>query len=51
MPGIIIGAIILAYTIFVIYKRVKDLKAGKSCCGDSCSSCSGCSSKDKCGVK
>lgn len=41
----IIGALIVAYTVFIIYKKVKDTKAGKSCC----SGCSGCPSRDKCG--
>ncbi len=44
MPGIIIGTLIIGYTIFVIYKKSKDLKAGKSCCGG----CSDCSMKGKC---
>ncbi len=44
MAGIIIVAIILAYTGFVIYKKSKDVKAGKSCCGG----CSSCPMKDKC---
>ena len=46
MINYIIGAIILAYAIFVIVRHVKNKKAGKSCCGcgGSCSSgCSGCS--------
>lgn len=48
MPGIILGVIILAYTGFVIYKKAKDLKEGKSCCGGECPSCS---SKEKCSPK
>jgi len=45
MPGIIIGILILGYTGYVIYKKGRDLKAGKSCCGG----CSSCAFKDKCG--
>lgn len=41
----IIGALILAYTGFIIYKKAKDVKDGKSCC----SGCSGCPSREKCG--
>jgi hypothetical protein len=47
MPGIIIGALILGYTGFIIYKKVKDLKAGKTCCGG----CSSCPSQEKCDSK
>jgi hypothetical protein len=47
MPGIILGIIILAYTGYIIYKKTKDLKEGKSCCGG----CSSCSSKEKCNTK
>jgi len=42
--AIIIGALILGYTGYVIYRKVKDVKEGKSCCG----SCSSCPSKGKC---
>lgn len=45
MAGIIIVMLILMYTGFIIYKRTKDIKAGKSCCGG----CSSCPSKGKCG--
>ncbi len=45
MVEIIIAVIILGYTGFVIYRKGKDLKAGKSCCGG----CSGCSAREKCG--
>jgi hypothetical protein len=56
MVGYILGAIVLAYTIFIIYKKVKDAKAGKSCCsgcdscqrGDSCQGSDSSSSKEKC---
>ncbi|NLL00704.1 MAG: FeoB-associated Cys-rich membrane protein [Clostridiales bacterium] len=41
----IIGALIAAYTGFIIYKKIKDFRAGKSCC----SGCSSCPSKEKCG--
>ncbi|MDD3172384.1 MAG: FeoB-associated Cys-rich membrane protein [Herbinix sp.] len=44
MIGIVLGAFIIGYTGFVIYKKTKDIKAGKSCCGG----CSSCSSKNKC---
>ncbi len=40
----IIGALLALYTGYVIYKKVKDIKAGKFCsCG-----CSDCPSKSKC---
>lgn len=42
----VIGTIILGYTGFIIYKRIKDVKAGKSCC----SGCSGCPSRNRCGM-
>lgn len=45
MVEYIIGAVIVAYTGYVIYKKTKDIKAGKSCCGG----CSSCQSKGKCG--
>ncbi|HHU74421.1 MAG TPA: FeoB-associated Cys-rich membrane protein [Clostridiales bacterium] len=44
MPGIIIGILIVAYTGFIIYRKSKDIKEGKSCC----SGCSSCPSKEKC---
>ncbi|HHU70433.1 MAG TPA: FeoB-associated Cys-rich membrane protein [Clostridiales bacterium] len=44
MVPYIIGALILGYTGFVVYKKAKDVKAGKSCC----SSCSGCPIEGKC---
>ncbi|MBH1940348.1 FeoB-associated Cys-rich membrane protein [Mobilitalea sibirica] len=44
MPAIILIALILSYTGFIIYKKTKDLKEGKSCCGG----CSSCSSKGEC---
>ncbi len=47
MPGIILGVIILTYTGYVIYKKTKNLKEGKGCCGG----CSSCASKGKCGTK
>ncbi len=47
MAGIVLGAVIIAYTGFVIYKKTKDMKAGKSCCGG----CTSCSSKEKCSIK
>lgn len=45
MAPIILAVLILGYTAFVIYKKAKDIKAGKSCC----SGCDGCPSKGKCG--
>ncbi len=45
MVELLIAAAIVGYTGFVIYKRGKDLKAGKSCCGG----CGNCSAKEKCG--
>ncbi|MGF7143713.1 hypothetical protein HNQ56_002140 [Anaerotaenia torta] len=45
MPGIILIVLILGYTGFVIYRKTRNIKEGKSCC-DGCSSCG---SKDKCG--
>lgn len=44
MAGYLIGAVILAYTGYIIYKKTKDVKAGKSCCGG----CDNCQSKNKC---
>lgn len=44
MAPYIIGALILGYTAFIIFKKAKDVKQGKSCC-DGCSSCS---SRAKC---
>lgn len=41
----VIGALIIAYTAFIVYKKVKDIRAGKSCC----SGCSGCPAREKCG--
>ncbi len=39
MAPYIFGAIILGYTGFVIYRKMKDAKEGKSCCDRGCSSC------------
>lgn len=44
MVEVIIGTLIVGYTGFVIYRKSKDVKEGKSCC----SNCSSCPSKDKC---
>jgi hypothetical protein len=44
MAEFIIGALILGYTGFVIFRKAKDVKEGKSCCSE----CSSCPSKDKC---
>jgi hypothetical protein len=44
MAGIVIAVLILGYTGFVIYRKTKDMKAGKTCCGG----CSSCPSKGKC---
>ncbi|TAH71182.1 MAG: FeoB-associated Cys-rich membrane protein, partial [Anaerolineaceae bacterium] len=43
MTTYVIGALILGYTGFIIYKKAKDIKAGKSCC----SGCAGCHSREK----
>lgn len=45
MVTYIILALILGYTGFIIYRKIKDVKAGKSCC----SGCSACPAKGKCG--
>jgi hypothetical protein len=45
MVAYVLGALILGYTGFIIYRKAKDVKAGKSCC----SGCSGCPSKEVCG--
>ena len=45
MAELMIGAVIVGYAGFVIYRKVKDLKAGKSCCGG----CNGCGDRNKCG--
>lgn len=45
MMTYVILALILAYTALIIYRKIKDVKAGRSCC----SGCSGCPVKDKCG--
>jgi hypothetical protein len=52
---ILLGGSIITYTGYIVYKRFKDLKAGKSCCGGNssnsgCSSCASCASKGKCGM-
>ncbi|NLJ90545.1 MAG: FeoB-associated Cys-rich membrane protein [Clostridiales bacterium] len=44
MEGIIIGLLIVAYTIFVIRRQVKNIKAGNYC-----GSCSSCGSAKTCG--
>ncbi|NLO09062.1 MAG: FeoB-associated Cys-rich membrane protein [Clostridiales bacterium] len=45
MLAYVLGALIIGYTGFILYKKAKDVKAGKSCC----SGCSGCPSREKCG--
>jgi hypothetical protein len=45
MFGYIIGALILGYTGYIVYRKTKDVKAGKSCCGG----CASCPSKGNCG--
>lgn len=47
MAGIILGIIILTYTGYIIYKKTKDLKEGKSCCGG----CDSCGARGKCSTK
>ncbi|NLP35608.1 MAG: FeoB-associated Cys-rich membrane protein [Clostridiales bacterium] len=44
MAELVIGGLILGYTGFVIYRKSKDIKEGKSCCSE----CSSCISKSKC---
>ena len=45
MVEVIVAAAIIGYTGFIIIRKTKDIKAGKSCCGG----CSGCASREKCG--
>ena len=45
MVGIVLAIVIISYTGFIIYKKSKDVKAGKSCCGG----CSNCQMSEKCG--
>lgn len=47
---IIVGLVILAIVVLIIYKMIKDRKKGKSSCGCGCSNCpssSMCHSKTK----
>ncbi|NLZ45476.1 MAG: FeoB-associated Cys-rich membrane protein [Clostridiales bacterium] len=44
MAGIIIGLIIAAYTGYLIYRQLKNVKAGYYC-----GNCSGCPSSKSCG--
>lgn len=39
---IVVGAGLAAVIALVIRKLYRDRKAGKSCCGGSCSNCKGC---------
>jgi len=44
MAAYVIGAAIAIYVAYLIYKKIKDVKAGKFCnCG-----CKDCPSKEKC---
>jgi hypothetical protein len=47
METIIILGVIIIYSGFVIYKKVKDMRNGKFCSG----SCDGCSSMKNCSVE
>jgi hypothetical protein len=47
MVPIIIGILIIGYTAFVVYRKSKNIKEGKSCC----SGCSSCPSKEGCGKR
>lgn len=56
MADIIVGALIVAYSCFVIHKVIQDKKNGRSpscagCsgggCGGSCAGCAGCGSAKK----
>lgn len=47
MVELFLGILIIGYTGFVIYKKARDVKAGKSCC----SGCSTCPSSQKCSEK
>ncbi len=48
MGTFLLLAVILGFTAYVIYKRIKNRKEGKSCCSGGCSSCPfSCSMKDQ----
>ena len=47
MIGYVIGAVIVGYTAFIVYRKLKDIKEGKSCC-QGCASCASCQSKKNC---
>lgn len=47
METIIILGVIIIYSGFVIYKKVKDIRNGKFCSG----SCDGCTSMKKCSAE
>jgi hypothetical protein len=47
MAAYIIAALVLGYTMFILIKKGRDLKAGKSCC----SGCSSCPARGKCAGK
>lgn len=44
MVPYIIAALIIAYTVFIVFKKVKNIKEGKACGCD----CSSCPSKNRC---
>lgn len=52
IPTILIALVIIIYSLYVIRKRIKDIKKGKFCsCGcDSCPSSSGCKKNVKCEI-
>lgn len=39
---ILVGAVVLAVVVSVLWKMVRDKKQGKSSCGCGCGGCSGC---------
>lgn len=47
MVELLLGILIVGYTGFVIYKKAKDVKAGRSCC----SGCSTCPFSQQCDEK
>ena len=44
--SIIIGGIIILYSLYVIHRRIKEIKAGEFC-GGSCGGCNGCSKREE----
>lgn len=48
MIDVVIGVVIGGAVLGIIWKKVKDARAGKSGCGCGCSGCSGCSGAGSC---